>query len=118
MQYLYNVGLYPSILCGDFNTLWKESEAYKILASSFYRDTRNDECTVATFPGLLDDSDNNRIDKDPRIGSTIDYIFVSGFDMDSFKYTVGDSLSRDAKGKQFSISDHRPIIVSNLIINV
>lgn len=54
------------------------------------------------------------MDKDFSTGENIDFIFTSGFDNDSATYSVVTDVSRDAKGKVTSLSDHRPVIVSNL----
>ena len=104
-------GLYPSILSGDFNS-GINGKPYNILCSSFYTDTRPLKYEIHTLPGFLRESKHFKLYN----GSTIDFVFVSGFDVSSIEYKVDYEhdfqLHRDFKLR--GMSDHRPLIVSNI----
>jgi len=97
-------GLFPSILLGDLNCQRRDAP-YVELTSSYLKDTflegpqpGDDSPTFTGFDVFSDDS----------TAITIDYIFVSGFDVAGYK------VPRERRRNGRRISDHRAVVVDIL----
>lgn len=110
-SYSMVIGLFPSIVVGDFNCS-PQSHAFKTLTSSYLSNARSDlSAAIPTFIGFGSGSGTST---SIATEDVIDHILLSGFKTLPDSYHVHIAARTDASDRR--LSDHRMVSVSLAMI--